>query len=268
VAKSGDNWYTIAALQGIRNPSANNWAAVRKIFGPYLPGLKKGQYIYIPAIDGKSSGSKSAPTGINKGNALVQAANSACGTGWTCKLGEAWESTKRWVGLEPPGGCGGKYQPSCANNGINELANLSGKLTGADLLKKCRAGKSSSCVLLAASVVPGGGEVRGATAAAKAAKAADHLFPIGPATEKVWSVLNRVGAKGAPLPGYKGGSVFKNKDGMLPKTPGVTYREWDVNPYTKGVDRGAERLVTGSDGSAYFTSDHYKAFMLVRGPTG
>jgi len=46
------------------------------------------------------------------------------------------------------------------------------------------------------------------------------------------------------------------------------YREWDVNPYVKGVDRGMERLVTGSDGSAYFTSDHFDGFMLVRVPTG
>jgi hypothetical protein len=73
VVKGGDNWYTVAALQGIRNPSANNWAAARKTFGPYLPGLKKGQYIYIPAIDGKSSGPKGSPTGTSTGNAPAQA---------------------------------------------------------------------------------------------------------------------------------------------------------------------------------------------------
>lgn len=86
--------------------------------------------------------------------------------------------------------------------------------------------------------------------------------------EKAWTVLNRVDAKGAPLPGYEGGSVFKNKDGVLPETSGVTYREWDVNPYTKGVDRGTERIVTGSDGSAYWTGDHYDTFVLFQGPTG
>lgn len=101
-----------------------------------------------------------------------------------------------------------------------------------------------------------------------AANAADHVLPIGPGSEKAWTVLNRVDAKGAPLPGYKGGSIFKNKDGVLPETPGVTYREWDVNPYTKGVDRGLERIVTGSDGSAYWTGDHYGTFLMFRGPTG
>jgi RHS repeat-associated protein len=93
-------------------------------------------------------------------------------------------------------------------------------------------------------------------------------LPIGPGSEKAWTVLNRIDAKGAPLPGYKGGSVFKNSQGRLPEIDGVTYREWDVNPYVKGVNRGAERLVTGSDGSAYFTGDHYDTFLMFRGPTG
>lgn len=67
--------------------------------------------------------------------------------------------------------------------------------------------------------------------------------------------------------GYKGGRVFENTQGRLPETPGVTYREWDVNPYVKGVNRGPERIVTGSDGSAYWTGDHYDTFLMFRGPT-
>jgi hypothetical protein len=42
---------------------------------------------------------------------------------------------------------------------------------------------------------------------------------------------------------------------VLPRGNGVTYREWDVNPNIKGVDRGGERLVTRSDGSAWYTND-------------
>ncbi len=41
----------------------------------------------------------------------------------------------------------------------------------------------------------------------------------------------------------------------------VTYREWDVNPYQRGVNRGQERIVTGKRGSAWYTSDHYKTFV-------
>ena len=76
--------------------------------------------------------------------------------------------------------------------------------------------------------------------------------------------------------GYKGGSGFANdgREGsqILPgETSGgdpITYREWDVNPNVKGVDRGGERIVTGSDGSAYYTNDHYKWFTQFWGSGG
>jgi ribonuclease T1 len=44
----------------------------------------------------------------------------------------------------------------------------------------------------------------------------------------------------------------------------ITYQEWDVNPYQKGVDLGKERIVTGSDGSAYYTTDHYLSFTQIQ----
>lgn len=121
------------------------------------------------------------------------------------------------------------------------------------------------------------GSLRGSSAIANtasigragfAARTADHALPIGPGSQRAWTVLNRVDAKGAPLPGYQGGSVFKNSQGRLPESPGVTYREWGANPYIKGVNRGPERIVTGSDGSAYWTGDHYDTFLMFRGPTG
>ncbi len=43
----------------------------------------------------------------------------------------------------------------------------------------------------------------------------------------------------------------------------ITYKEYDVNPYQKGVNRGAERLVRGSDGRSYYTNDHYETFTLI-----
>ena len=48
------------------------------------------------------------------------------------------------------------------------------------------------------------------------------------------------------------------------KGKALKYREWDVNSLKKGVNRGPERLVTGSDGSAYYTDDHYKSFKKIR----
>ena len=67
--------------------------------------------------------------------------------------------------------------------------------------------------------------------------------------------------------GYVGGRTFENRERRLPlKTADglrIQYREWDVHPKQRGVPRGAERLVTGSDQSAWFTKDHYKSFIKI-----
>lgn len=68
--------------------------------------------------------------------------------------------------------------------------------------------------------------------------------------------------------GYEGGRTFGNFEKRLPQSDAkarkIKYREWDVNPLKPGVNRGPERLVTGSDGSAYFTDDHYSTFKKIR----
>jgi guanyl-specific ribonuclease Sa len=97
-------------------------------------------------------------------------------------------------------------------------------------------------------------------------------IPIGPAEEDAWRVVDRVDSHNSPLPGYKGKRSFENsgKDGssVLPRTGRnggpVDYHEWDVAAKVKGVDRGGRRVVTGSDGSAYFTTDHYRTFTQMR----
>ena len=45
---------------------------------------------------------------------------------------------------------------------------------------------------------------------------------------------------------------------IVPPRRGVTYREFDVGPRPPGA-RGRERLIIGSDGSAWFTFDHYRS---------
>jgi len=56
IIKAGDNWFTIAKLEGISNPSANNWLIMRVIFGPSLPALATNHYLYVPAVDGPRPG--------------------------------------------------------------------------------------------------------------------------------------------------------------------------------------------------------------------
>ena len=86
--------------------------------------------------------------------------------------------------------------------------------------------------------------------------------------QKTRDTLGTVNQTGAAPSGYRGGATFAN-DGrgggqVLPTTKpdgsSITYKEYDVNPYTPGVNRGPERLVVGSDGRAYYTNDHYTTF--------
>lgn len=69
-------------------------------------------------------------------------------------------------------------------------------------------------------------------------------------------------------PGYVGGRVFGNYEGQLPrynlKRKRIEYREWDVRPRAEGRNRGSERLVTGNDGRAWYTADHYRTFLEVK----
>lgn len=77
---------------------------------------------------------------------------------------------------------------------------------------------------------------------------------------------------GAAQPGYKGGRTFENNGSQGGETLPIkdnrgnviTYREYDVNPYTKGQDRGSERVVIGSDGKAYYTNNHYQTFTEIK----
>lgn len=86
--------------------------------------------------------------------------------------------------------------------------------------------------------------------------------------DKALKVLAYVDKNGEAMSGYEGGRTFGNFEKRLPQSDEkgrrIKYREWDVNPLRPGVNRGAERLVTGSDGSAHYTSDHYETFKKIR----
>jgi RHS repeat-associated protein len=80
-----------------------------------------------------------------------------------------------------------------------------------------------------------------------------------------------VAQTGSAPPGKVGGRVFAN-DGrgggrVLPRVgndgSAITYREFDVHPRIPGVNRGAERVVVGSDGRSWYTSNHYQSFLQM-----
>ena len=73
--------------------------------------------------------------------------------------------------------------------------------------------------------------------------------------------------KGGPFPYEKDGTVFGNRERLLPREARGFYREYTVR--TPGVKhRGARRIVCGgfvprSPQACYYTSDHYASFRVV-----
>jgi guanyl-specific ribonuclease Sa len=90
--------------------------------------------------------------------------------------------------------------------------------------------------------------------------------------QNVRQTLDHVEQTGSAPEGYRGGTPFEN-DGRaggerLPTTDAdgnpIAYKEYDVNAYQKGVNRGGERIVIGDDGSSYYTTDHYRTFTKIK----
>ncbi|MEU8826687.1 ribonuclease [Streptomyces sp. NPDC048636] len=69
--------------------------------------------------------------------------------------------------------------------------------------------------------------------------------------------------KGGPYPYPQDGTVFDNREGILPEQSSGYYHEFTVK--TPGSpDRGARRVVTGDkENEDYYTADHYESFDLV-----
>ena len=85
--------------------------------------------------------------------------------------------------------------------------------------------------------------------------------------QPAWDTLEYIKThNGHPPDKHKGGKEYAN-DGRnggqtLPKS-GEQYYEYDIYPKQPGVGRGTERIVLGSDGSAWYTFDHYQSFIRM-----
>lgn len=59
------------------------------------------------------------------------------------------------------------------------------------------------------------------------------------------------------------GEIFHNRERLLPQRPRGHYREYVIR--TPGISHaGPQRLVLGSDGEIFYTSDHYRSFQRIR----
>lgn len=78
--------------------------------------------------------------------------------------------------------------------------------------------------------------------------------------------------KGGPFPFAKDGSIFANRERILPKEPRGFYREFTVKT-PRSRDRGVRRVVCGGAVAkqqpqplefCYYTDDHYTSFKKIK----
>ena len=73
--------------------------------------------------------------------------------------------------------------------------------------------------------------------------------------------------RGGRFPHDRDGSVFQNREGLLPQRVRGYYREYTV-PTPGAADRGARRIVSGGQPPEvyYYTADHYRTFQRIEVP--
>jgi ribonuclease T1 len=109
---------------------------------------------------------------------------------------------------------------------------------------------------------PGGSAVDGAASLAPAQPTTDlPTMTVSQLPPEGVETLRLIDSDG-PFPYSKDGVTFQNREGILPKQKNGFYQEYTVE--TPGSsDRGARRIVTGKDGSRFYTDDHYDSFREV-----
>ena len=105
---------------------------------------------------------------------------------------------------------------------------------------------------------------RGAPESAETAVIALSALP--PEGQQTYRLIHQ----GGPFPYDKDGSVFGNRERLLPRQARGHYREYTVK--TPGArDRGARRIVCGGEQprqpeACYYTADHYASFRMIVPP--
>ncbi|MGQ5574562.1 ribonuclease domain-containing protein [Streptomyces sp. ECR3.8] len=136
-----------------------------------------------------------------------------------------------------------------------------------------RAARSGAAASLLSALLLGGGGALSAPAAHAApvlpvaVSAAPSVLAVGDICygdlpSEAHDTLDLVG-QGGPFPFEQDGTVFQNREGILPGQDTGYYHEYTV--ITPGSPtRGARRIVTGEEYQEdYYTADHYASFDLV-----
>jgi ribonuclease T1 len=114
-----------------------------------------------------------------------------------------------------------------------------------------------------AGVLTFGGEAFGRSPASPAELPTVSLSALPAEARKTEALIRQ----GGPFPYAKDGSVFGNRERLLPAHPRGYYREYTVK--TPGAsNRGARRIVCGGSQptmpqACYYTGDHYASFARI-----
>jgi filamentous hemagglutinin len=69
---------------------------------------------------------------------------------------------------------------------------------------------------------------------------------------------------GVPHPHRNDGSIFGNREGLLPNKPNGYYNEYvHPTPGMSDTNPGAQRIIKGQGGEMYYTPDHYGTFIPI-----
>ena len=118
-----------------------------------------------------------------------------------------------------------------------------------------RSGSAPSTTVDGAACAPVSAQVPGAVASKLAVQ---PLCALPPEAAAVYAQIRT----GGPYRYDRDGIVFANAERLLPAEPRGYYHEFTVPTPGEG-DRGARRLVTGSQQELYYTGDHYGSFVVV-----
>ncbi len=127
-------------------------------------------------------------------------------------------------------------------------------------------------ILLAVGALLACGPAGSATKALARTEAAPITVETREIPKEAYATLAYIQAHDSAPQGYVGGRRFGNYgrggEQKLPPQDAlgrpITYREWDIHPKVPGRNRGPQRLVTGSDGRAWYTADHYATYTEIR----
>lgn len=116
--------------------------------------------------------------------------------------------------------------------------------------------------LLAVALLGGGIAVDARTPQPQAETPVVALAELPPQGRETYRLIRQ----GGPFPYEKDGTVFHNRERLLPQHPRGFYREYTVRtPGSK--DRGARRIVCGGPATTpeacYYTADHYASFRRI-----